>query len=162
MTRLQRTLISLFNPGSAQNRPPVWFEDFCESIATDRSRVATTNDDIEGDATLPNYCPRCRNEQTTVLVEATGYARPISAGDRRQRGVSSFIPAWRVASWDPVGRIRVEYECESCGFVVIPGVTHIRNWTFPDYWVPRRKIELHRVRDKRYRERHRRRKDRYD
>lgn len=87
---------------------------------------------------MPDYCPACLNPQTLVdkVVEAKGYSRPLSEGDRRHKRRAKWLSPAKIESVEHVGRLVLTYVCSVCGYEVVPGVTHHRNWANPDHWVP--------------------------
>lgn len=90
---------------------------------------------------MPNYCPACGATQHVVVTAARGYARPLSDGDRRRKRRSRRPPRLSSAIPEPVGRITTQYQCDACDAVVVPGVSHVRNWNSPDNWLPVREWE---------------------
>lgn len=87
---------------------------------------------------MPDYCPACSaiQELREDIVSAKGYVRPLSEFDRRHKRRAKALSATRIEKTEHVGKIVCYYSCSKCGTVVIPGETHVRNWTSPDHWLP--------------------------
>lgn len=85
---------------------------------------------------MAEFCPTCSAPMRHIIIDSAGYVRPLTSGDRRHRGCSIDLPAWRCEAQEQVGKLDVNYRCDACDVTVVPGVTHLRRWDRPSEWMP--------------------------